>query len=194
MNKVSSFVRIITIPPVFAVLLLVITFVMNKAYIGSLWNVVIGVLTLTVLPSLAYPLQRYIKPFKDKGRDGQRTLAMIFSFIGYLAGTVLSYIMSAPTELKIIYYEYLFCGVAILILNKVFKIKASGHACGIVGPVLVALYFKMYISALIGACLVIPVYISSIKTKRHTSKQLIVGSIIPAVVLILIHLIKNIFF
>ena len=113
---------------------------------------------------------------------------MIFSFVGYLLGTIIAFVFSAPVQLKTIYLEYLLCGVGMLLLNKVFKIKASGHACGIVGPVFLLLYFGLYIPAIIGTVLIVPVYISSIRTKQHTASQLIVGSIIPAVVLCIVHL------
>ena len=91
---------------------------------------------LSIFPTLAYPLQRCFKKYKDRGREGQRSLAMIFSFVGYLLGTVMAFVFSAPIEVKIIYIEYLLCGIGMVLLNKVFKVKASGHACGIVGPVL----------------------------------------------------------
>lgn len=142
---------------------------------------------LCVLPILAYPLQKYIPHFKDKGREGQRSLAMIFSAVGYLLGTLVAFITGAPAELKIIYLEYLLCGIAMLVLNKAFKLKASGHACGIVGPILLMIYFKMYIPAAVGALLIVPVYVSSLKTKRHTALQLIGGSLIPLVALGIIH-------
>ena len=73
-----------------------------------------------------------------------------------------------------------------LLLNKVFKVKASGHACGIVGPMLLFIYFGLYIPAIVGTVLVLPVYISSVRTKQHTLPQLIGGSAIPAVVLLMI--------
>ena len=71
-------------------------------------------------------------------------------------------------------------------MEKLFKVKASGYACGIVGPVLLFLYFRLYIPAIIGTVLILPVYISSVRTKQHTLPQLIGGSAIPAVVLLLI--------
>ena len=111
---------------------------------------------------------------------------MIFSFAGYLLGTLTAFVFFAPIELKIIYLEYLLCGIGMLLLNKVFKIKASGHACGIVGPVLLFLYFGLYIPAIIGTALILPVYISSVRTKQHSLPQLIGGSTIPVVVLLLI--------
>jgi len=76
-----------------------------------------------------------------------------------------------------------------LVFNKLFKLKASGHACGIVGPVAMLIYLQMYIPAIVGALLIIPVYVSSIKTKQHTPTQLIIGSAIPIIMLVIDHLI-----
>ena len=187
MNKISFIIRKITVPPVFAASLLIIAYIVYPHYFGSILHMFGGLVFLCVLPILAYPLQKYIPHFKDKGREGQRSLAMIFSAVGYLLGTLVAFITGAPAELKIIYLEYLLCGIAMLVLNKAFKLKASGHACGIVGPILLMIYFKMYIPALVGALLIVPVYVSSLKTKRHTAPQLIGGSLIPLVALGIIH-------
>lgn len=186
MRKVSSLIRKLTIPPVFAALLLVAVYLAYPHYFAVVWQLVAGLLFLTVFPTLAYPMHKYIPRFKDKGRDGQRTLAMLFSFAGYLLGTITVHVTSAPLQLKIIYMEYLLCGAAMLLLNKCFHLKVSGHACGIVGPVILLLYFRLYIPAILGTALIVPVYISSIRTKQHTTAQLIGGSVIPAVVLCLI--------
>ncbi len=188
MNNISFLIRKITVPPVFATLLLVLLYLVHPTYFGSIWQLWEGILFLAILPILAYPLQKYIPKFKDKGRDGQRTLAMIFSFVGYSAGTVTAFVCRVPKELKLIYLEYLLCGIAILIFNKLFKRKVSGHTCGIVGPVLLLIYFEQWIAAIAGALLIVPVYISGVRTKRHTPKQLIGGSIIPLAVLCLVAL------
>jgi len=190
MNKLSLLIRIITVPPTFAVALLVIAYVMYPHYFGSIWQLLGGLFFLCILPLLAYPLQKYIPHFKDKGRDGQRSLAMIFSAVGYLLGTTVALLTGAPAELKIIYFEYLLCGISMLVMNKAFKRKASGHACGVVGPILVMLYFKMFIPSIIGLLLVVPVYVASVKTKQHTLPQLIGGSFIPAIMLLGIHIVS----
>lgn len=190
MEKFFKIIRKITIPPVFAASLLITVYITHTNYFGSIWHLVGALFFLSILPTLTYPLQRYFKRYKDRGREGQRSLAMIFSFVGYLLGTVTAFVASAPIELKIIYLEYLLCGVGMLLLNKVFKIKASGHACGIVGPVILLLYFELYIPAIIGTALVLPVYVSSVRTKQHTLPQLIGGSAIPAVVLLMIVIFK----
>ncbi len=184
MNKLSLLIRKITIPPVFATALLILVYAFHPAYFGNIRQMLLGIFFLAILPVLAYPLQKYIPKFKDKGRDGQRTLAMIFSFFGYLIGTVTAFVCSVPIELIVIYLEYLLCGILILIFNKVFKLKVSGHACGIVGPVLLLGYFKLYIAAVIGALLIVPVYISSIRSKRHSPWQLVGGSLIPLFVIL----------
>jgi len=183
MEKFFKIIRKVTIPPVFAAALLIIIYIAHTSYFGNVWRLLGSLFFLSILPTLAYPLQKYISKYKDRGREGQRSLAMIFSFAGYLLATVTAFAASAPTELKIICLEYLLCGVGILLLNKVLKIKASGHACGIVGPILLSLYFRLFIPAIAGAALILPVYISSVRTKQHTLPQLIGGSVIPAVVL-----------
>ncbi len=191
MDKISLLIRKMTIPPVFAVALLISVYIFYPAYIGSVWQLLLGIVFLAGLPSLAYPLQKYIPHFKEKGRDGQRSLAMIFSFAGYLFGTFTALLIHSPIELKSIYLEYLYCGITMLALNKLIKIKASGHACGIVGPVLLMVYFKLYIPALVGALFIVPVYISSVKTKRHSVSQLIAGSIIPLAMLMIVYLVTR---
>lgn len=189
MNHISRVIRKITVPPVFAALLLIILFFVYPAYFATVWNLIAGLVFLCALPLLAYPLQKYIPHFKDRGREGQRSLAMIFSAVGYLLGTAAAWIFDAPAELKMVYYEYLLCGIGMLVINKVFKLKASGHACGIVGPILMLAYFKLFVPSAVGLLLVISVYVSSLRTKQHTLPQLLGGSLIPLFVLLFLHLI-----
>lgn len=112
---------------------------------------------------------------------------MIFSVCGYLLGLVTAFATQAPLALCVIYLEYLLCGIAMLIFNKGFHLRASGHACGIVAPVLLLVYFKLYLPAAIGALLILPVWVSSVKTKRHTVRQLMGGGLIAAACLLLLH-------
>ena len=189
MNKIFLAIRAVTAPHIFALLLLSLLYVLHPSYFGSIWMLIAGIFCLTVLPLLAYPLQRFIPKFKDKGRDGQRTLAMIFSAFGYVCGVTVAFIFGAPRELKMVFVEYLLCGISILVSSKVFKKKASGHACGVVGPVAMLIYLGLYIPAAVGAVLTLPVYVSSLKTRRHTASELLLGSIIPVAMLLINHLI-----
>ena len=162
---------------------------MRPEYFGSVWFLAAGIVTLTLLPMLAYPLQRFIPKFKDRGREGQRKLAIIFSAAGYVLGVATVFIFGAPVELKMLFVEYLLCGICILVSDKVFKFKSSGHACGIVGPVAMLIYLGLYVPAAVAAIISVPVYISSVKTKQHTTLQLLVGSIIPVAMLVIDHVI-----
>ncbi len=73
--------------------------------------------------------------------------------------------------------------------NKGCKLKISGHACGIAGPVALLFYFGLYVQAVVGILLTVPVYISSLKTKRHTLPQLIGGSLVPIAAILILKLI-----
>ncbi|MGN0513333.1 MAG: hypothetical protein ACI4GD_03570 [Lachnospiraceae bacterium] len=183
MENIFYIIRKITVPPIFAMILLLVMYFMKPYAFTSVWQLLCGLLFLGVLPILGYPLQKYIPYFKEKGREGQRSLAMIFCVTGYVLGALTVLITKVPAELCTIYLEYLYCGITTVIFNKVFHIRASGHACGIVAPVLLMLSFNMLLPAVIGGLLVILVLISSYKTKRHTIPQLLAGCVIPAICL-----------
>lgn len=186
MEKLFCFIRKITVPPVFAIAFLLVIYFMKPAIFTSVWQLVGGIIFLGILPILGYPLQKYIPYFKERGREGQRSLAMIFGVLGYFIGTLLAFATKASFELCIVYLEYLLSGITMLVFNRGFHMRASGHACGIVAPVLLFVYFNMFIPAVLGGLFVIPVLMSSLKTKRHTIPQLLGGCMISAVCLIVI--------
>ncbi len=186
MNKVYKIIRVATVPPIMASAL----FIILGAYRTlGLVDTLLGILFLGILPILSYPLQRFIPYYKDKGREGQRNLAIIFSVVGYILGCVLALIFDAPLNTVVfIYLDYLISGVLIAVFNKLFHLKASGHACGIVGPVAMLIYWGLYIPAAVGAVLTVFVFMSSIKMKRHTFLQLLGGSAITVSALLFLSL------
>lgn len=162
-------------------------FILLGAFSKLEWiDALLGVFFIGILPVLSYPLQRFIPGFKGKGRDGQRSLAMVFSVAGYVIGCILAWIFNAPYTVILIYLDYLLSGILIAVFNKLFHLKASGHACGIVGPIAMLVYFGLFIPAAIGALLTVLVFISSIKMKRHTFLQLVGGSAITVSALLLL--------
>ena len=185
MKKSLKIIRILTVAPIMAFFLFTVTYIFRNQYFDSIWQYIYSVFCLTVLPLLAYPLQRFIPGFKDKGREGQRTLAIIFSCIGYLLCCVFGLIFSQSSQLWMIILTYLFSGVGILISSKVFKFKLSGHACGVLGPCCVLFFFGLYIPAIIGIGLAGLVYYASLRSGRHTLPELIGGSVLPALLMIL---------
>lgn len=186
MEKIFLIIRKITVPPIFAMALLITLYVRQPFVFSSVGQLLWGIFFLGILPILGYPLQKYIPYFKEKGREGQRSLAMIFSVSGYLLGIITVLIGGASPQLCTVYWDYLLCGILILLCNKVFHRRASGHACGIVTPILLLAHFRIFLPAVIGVFLIIPVFVASLKTKRHTLSQLLGGCAISFSCLILL--------
>ena len=189
MKKSLKIIRILTVAPIMAFCLFTLTYIYRNEYFDTAWQYIYSLFCLSVLPMLAYPLQRFIPGFKDKGRDGQRSLAIIFSVIGYVLCCIFGLIFSQSIQLWIIILTYLLSGLCIFISSKVFKFKISGHACGVFGPVSVLFYFGLFIPAIIGIGVTALVYYASLKSGRHTLPELIAGTVLPTILMILFILI-----
>lgn len=116
---------------------------------------------------------------------------MLFAVGGYILGCVYCLIARTGIGLWIIYLEYLLSGAIILILNKAFHLKASGHACGSAGPVALIVYFG--IPAFLPGLLILALtFWASLITKRHTPWQLLGGTVVSVAVLLLLRVIFGI--
>lgn len=188
MDRLAKIIRICSIAPFMACVMLSTLFFRNSDIFGSTLNFLLAILFLTILPVLAYPLQPIIPHFKNRGRDGQRELAMVFAVCGYIMGCVICFISNSTTSLWIIYLEYLFSGLCILICNKLFHLKASGHACGVVGPICLLCYFRVPV-LITGLLITLMVYWASLKMGRHTFPQLLGGSLIPIAVILFLQIV-----
>ena len=191
MEKIYKFIRIITLAPLLAGFSVAAIALLCPGVFPTAWHFIYTLVFLTVLPLTAYPLQKYIPRFKDKGRSGQRILAMIFAVAGYIFCLIANIFASAPSGMWLITLEYLISGILILLFNKTLHIKLSAHGCGTVGPVFLLLYFGLYVPAGVMFLLAIFSYIASIKANHHTLPQLIGGSAVSVGVLILLALLFN---
>ena len=189
LKKLCFIVRIITVSPVMATTLLTMMHIFAPEILGGLTNYLIGVICLAVLPVLAYPIQPIIPGFRGKGRDGQRMLAIIMSVLGYVISVALAFVLNMPDGAKALFLTYLFSGTLIFVFSKLIKVKASGHTCGVAGPVAVSTFAfgtSAYIPALgFGIPLLALVFAASLGMKRHKWSELILGSIIPVVSMLL---------
>lgn len=184
MNKhsLAMIIRYISVAPVIAFFLLTLLFAVKPTIIGG-WTVyIVNVIFLTVLPLSAYPLQPLFPHFRHKGREGQRDLAMLMAVIGYVGAAIASIAAKAPFTALAVSLTYLISGLLITIFNKLFKIRASGHACGVSGPIATAALFlgPWY---LLGFFLLPAVYWASLYIKRHDWPQLLWGTVIPWIAL-----------
>ena len=186
--KFAKIVRIITVAPVMAMAALSVMFAVVPSVFGKWYLYAIAMLFLGVLPLLAYPLQPVIPHFKDKGREGQRTLAMIFAVSGYVLGCITNLFLSAPVSLWIIYLDYLISGILVLVINKAIGLKASAHACGVAGPTALVMYLGVNAVLVPGIILYLGALWASVKMKRHTWQQFIGGAFISLGVLLALHL------
>lgn len=185
-RALAKTLRIITVAPLMAFLAFTAMLISGGIFRNIseyLWTLVF----ICILPLTAYPLKKILPPFKSKGRSGQRTLAMIMANVGYILS--IAYAMSADISERLLYVfvTYVLSGASLLIINKVFHFKASGHACGAAGPVAVLVYFFGFTPAgilclTLGAILLAAVLWGTVKTHSHTAPQFIIGGMIPIII------------
>lgn len=175
--RVAHIVRIVSVPPVMVGILLLLLYTLREDVFASGWEFAASLGGLTVLPVLAYPVSVMIPALREKGREGQRSLAMYFSTVGYVAVFVYGLIAGVGTGLMHIYAGYLFSVVIILVGNKVFKVRISGHACSVSGPLVYSGYFLGLWGILVGVVCWIVILWASLVMKRHTFREFIFGTL-----------------
>jgi len=174
LDVLAKILRILTLAPLVALFVLLELYLHFPELLGGIQYLVVSIVFLVVFPLLAYPLQPIIPYFKDRGRDGQRSLAMLFAVGGYALGFVTALLSHASQILLLLYLDYLLTATFLLISDKVFHLKASGHAAGATGPFFILIYF---LPSMLIACLLMmaAVFWSSLHMKRHTIGQLFGG-------------------
>lgn len=175
--RVAHIVRIVSVPPVMVGILLLLLYTLREDVFASGWEFAASLGGLTVLPVLAYPVSAMIPALREKGREGQRSLAMYFSTVGYVAVFVYGLIAGVGTGLMHIYAGYLFSVVIILVGNKVFKVRISGHACSVSGPLVYSGYFLGLWGILVGIVCWIVILWASLVMKRHTFREFVFGTL-----------------
>lgn len=187
-KTLAKIIRVITVAPVMALILLAVLYGVRGEVFGTVLNLILAVVFLVVLPVLAYPLQPLLPFFKGRGRDGQRNLAMWMASLGYVLGLVSAAFLPVSSYLLVIYLTYLISGMSLLLLNKVFKVKASGHACGVAGPIFCLIYF-IGPWVLFGLLILAAVYWASLDMGRHDKSELLIGTSVPTYAFLLAFLI-----
>lgn len=174
----SKFLRVLLLAPILALILLATCRIFKPHIFVTGWSFLMAILTLVVLPLLSYPFSVIVPKIREKGRDGQRKLAIIFSMAGYVIGFCLCFLMTTSQELKVMFLTYLLSASLIGLFTFVIKLKASGHACGMMGPIAYLSYFvsPWCLTLMLG---LIFIYLPAIKLKRHNIFELILGTVFP---------------
>ena len=180
-EKTAKIIRIITIPPIEALVMLLILYRLKQEEFGNLGNLLMAVLFLTVIPICSYPIASRKRGEQDM-RNNQRNMAFIFNFLSYLAAMLIGYCVGCTRMLQWILNGYFLAVLILTIVNKVFKIRASGHACSCTFPYLIlSYYFGGYVTVI---CLILYLaeFWASVELKRHTTKEFLGGTIVAWII------------
>ena len=193
MNRSAAFtIRKFTLAPILAAFMLIYLYIVQPEIFGfilvpgNISVLIRQLLFLSLFPLLAYPTQPLISAFRHKGREGQRYLAMLFAFIGYLLNCILNSCTHAPWELQMIGWVYLLSGIMILLVNRLCGFRASGHAAGVGAVIGIPVVLGHPSAVIVSLPLMIVVGWASITTKRHTIQQFAGGLLIPIVLTMLL--------
>ena len=193
-DKIAKIIRTVTVPPVLVAALVFILAALRSDVFQNRLQMLICIICLAIIPVLAYPLQPLIPSMRSLGREGQRKLAFILSLAGYTAGMAIGFITHVSDSLQFIYDTYFLSVMILVVFNKLMHLRASGHACSITGPLIFLVYF-------IGPAAVLPCVIiflliiwSSIVLKRHTPRDLALGSATCIISFIINYLIMSVLF
>ena len=170
-------VRVVSVPPVMVGILLTLLLTLREDVFATPLELVASLAGLTILPILAYPVSVLIPAIRRKGREGQRFLAMYFSTVGYVGVFIYGLVAQVGTGLMHIYAGYLFSVIIILVGNKVFKVRISGHACSVSGPLVYSGYFLGVWGILVGAVCWGVILWASLVMKRHTFREFVFGTL-----------------
>lgn len=138
----------------------------------------LAIITLVIIPMLAYPLSFMKKNDPKITRERQRQLAFVMNLIGYFLAFIFGIIMKCSQMFLRIIVSYFFGVVLLTFLNKVCKTRASGHACSCVLPYMYLCYYlKGYIILICILCYAIEFW-ASCELKRHTVSEFLQGTIV----------------
>ena len=180
MNKFAKIIRVITTPTALFFIMLFIMFFVKPAFFPSAAELWIPMCFIGIFPLIAYFVSFIIRKIKnpenDDYREIQRKLAFFFSVVGYFFGFVLSLSLNLNCAIIRITAIYFF-SVIILSVFNLCRRKASGHACGISGPMLILCYHIGWLY--IFPCIIVYIlsFWSSVFLKRHTVTQFILGTL-----------------
>lgn len=178
LQRIAKGIRMITVPPVMVLFLSIALYAGHNTIFLSNADVAAAIILLGIVPILAYPMQKWIPGFQDKGREGQRKLAFIFNIIGYFAAWGYGLFTHVSPELQMLFTAYLLSVLLLSATNQLLKIRASGHACSTVAPVFFAGYFLDLGWALLFLVIAAASIWASVYLKRHRPREIAVGIIV----------------
>ncbi len=173
---VAKAIRTITVPPVMVAGLILILYFARGEMFRSWVDLAASLVGLAIFPVLAYPLSVAIPAVHKGGRAAQRSLAMYLSVAGYAGVFLYGLLAHVETGLMLIYTAYLLSVVLLVFINKVIRIRASGHGCSVTGPLVLTCYFLGMGGIIAGIALWGAILWASLVRKSHTLREFLLGS------------------
>lgn len=171
-------IRIISIPPVMVCLLVLVLALFADGFFNNEIDIAAMLICLALIPLAAYPLSWMIPCVRKKGREGQRNLAFVLSLSGYVLGWLYAKLFSTNRHQIFVYTIYLLSVLLLLLWNKVFHLRASGHGCSVTGPVVLSGYYLGLAGIIIGAVCYLSIFWASVTAKRHKWDEFLGGSVL----------------
>lgn len=187
-EKIAYIISAVFVVPIVALMVLLILWYNDPLanFDNNIYYLLNSIIFFTVIPISAYVIVRLSPKLKSGGRNAERNMAFIFGILGYILGNLSLLAMKRPTKpMIVLYLSYLISAIILAFINGFLKFKASGHACGVAGPILTLNFFTGFKMAWM--FLLIPLVIwSRLVLKRHTMKQLVIGAAVSLVATFLI--------
>ena len=177
-NLLAYVIRVISIPPVMVSLLVLVLALFSDGFFSSRLDIAAMLVCLALIPLAAYPLSWVIPAVRAKGREGQRNLAFVLTLVGYVLGWLYAKLCSGNLHQIFVYTIYLLSVLLLLLWNKVFHLRASGHACSVTGPTALAGYYLGTAGIIIGAACYLAIFWASVTAKRHKWDEFLGGSVL----------------
>ena len=181
-DKIAQIVRMITVPPVLILFMLLILFGVFGESFASLSELIMAVVFLSLVPACAYPMAKLRKNTVKDSRETQRNMAFILNLAGYLIALLAGKKMQCSEMMTCVLSSYLLAVLVLTFLNKICKIRASGHACSCTLPYLFLSYWLKGVTVLVCMILYGIEFWASVYLKRHTVSEFLAGSITALVV------------
>ena len=172
----AKLIRVVSVPPVMVTGIVVALARATDVVFRTTFEAILTALFLGAVPLLAYPLSLLLPKVRARGREGQRDLAFALSTVGYAGGWLYGYLAHVTPALTAIFTAYLFSVLLLMIFNKLLFIRASGHACSVTGPLLLAAWLIGGWIVPAAALLYALIFWASVYAGRHTRGEFLTGT------------------
>ena len=174
--RMAKLIRILTLPPIMVGTILLLLCTRNDVY-ATPADFLLTFLGLSVIPVLSYPVQMVVPSLRRGGRKTQRSLAFVFSFFGYALALLSAWMRSAQANLVYVTAVYSLSLIFLTAINCLTPFHASGHACSLMGPLVLAGCFIGRVTVLPSIILYVVSLAAALYMRRHTLSEFLLGSL-----------------